>query len=293
MYKIIEKKYIGPDIWQMKVLAPRVARYAMPGQFVIVITDKKGERIPLTICDFNRKEGWVVIVLQVVGFSTGRMAALNEGDAFADFVGPLGQPSLFINEEKEELKEKKFIFVAGGVGAAPVYPQLKWLSENGVTADIILGARSKEQLILLDDLKKVSDNIYVATNDGSEGTKGFVTDVLKTLIEDKPGYYKECIAIGPMIMMKSVAEMTKGYGLRTVVSLNTLMIDGTGMCGACRVTVGGKVKFTCVDGPEFDGHQVNFEEAMRRQGMYRKEESESHRCNIDEAVEASHKNNKR
>lgn len=290
MYKIIEKKNIGPDIWQMKVLAPRVAKYAMPGQFVIVITDKKGERIPLTICDFDRGEGWVVIVLQVVGFSTGRMAALNEGDAFADFVGPLGQPSLFLNEDKEELKQKKFIFVAGGVGAAPVYPQLKWLSENGVSADLILGARSKEQLILLDELKKVSDKIYIATNDGSEGTKGFVTDVLRTLTEGNPEYYKECIAIGPMIMMKSVAEMTKGFGLKTIVSLNTLMIDGTGMCGACRVTVGGKVKFTCVDGPEFDGHQVNFEEAMRRQGMYRKEETESHRCNIDEAIEASHKN---
>jgi ferredoxin/flavodoxin---NADP+ reductase len=288
MYRIIEKKNIGPDIWQMKVHAPRVAKYAMPGQFVIIITDKKGERIPLTICDYSRKEGWVVIVLQVVGFSTRRMAALNEGDAFADFVGPLGQPSLFINEEKEELKKKKFIFIAGGVGAAPIYPQLKWLAENAVRPDIILGARSEEQLILLNELRKVSDNVFIATNDGSAGEKGFVTDVLKRLLDEKPGYYNECIAIGPMIMMKSVSEMTRGYGLKTIVSLNTLMIDGTGMCGACRVTVGGKVKFTCVDGPEFDGHEVNFDEAMRRQGMYRKEETEPHKCNIDKAIEDSH-----
>lgn len=293
MFTILEKKNIGPEIWQMKVLAPRVAKYAKPGQFVIIITDKRGERIPLTICDYDRKEGWVVIVLQVVGLSTQRMAALNEGDAFADFVGPLGQASWFIEAPHAETREKNFIFIAGGVGAAPVYPQLKWLAAKVKKADLILGARSEEQLILLPELRAVADNVYIATNDGSVGEKGFVTDTLKRLLTEKPGYYDECIAIGPMIMMKSVAEMTRTMGLKTTVSLNTLMIDGTGMCGACRVTVGGKTKFTCVDGPEFDAHQVNFEEAMRRQGMYRKEEKESHNCNIDKAIDESHKKDKK
>jgi ferredoxin/flavodoxin---NADP+ reductase len=289
MFNILEKNKIGPDIWQMKVHAPRVAKYAKPGQFVIVITDKRGERIPLTICDYNRKEGWVVIVLQVVGLSTRRMTELNEGDSFADLAGPLGQPSWFTEAPPEETMDKNFIFIAGGVGAAPVYPQLKWLASKVKKADLILGARSEEQLILLPELSSVTNEVFIATNDGSAGEKGFVTDILKNLLLEKPGYYDECIAIGPMIMMKSVAEMTRSFGLKTIVSLNTLMIDGTGMCGACRVTVGGKVKFTCVDGPEFDAHQVNFEEAMRRQGMYRKEEIESHQCNIDKAIDESHK----
>lgn len=292
MFNILEKKKIGPDIWQMKVMAPRVAKYAKPGQFVIVITDKRGERIPLTVCDYDRKEGWVLIVFQVVGLSTRRMADLNEGDAFADFVGPLGQPSWFVETKPSEMREHNFIFIAGGVGAAPVYPQLKWLASNVKKADLILGARSEEQLILLPELRAVSDELFIATNDGSIGEKGFVTDTLKRLLIEKPNYYTECIAIGPMIMMKSVAEMTRAFALKTTVSLNTLMIDGTGMCGACRVTVGGKTKFTCVDGPEFDAHQVNFEEAMRRQGMYKKEEVESHKCNIDKAIEKSHKDNK-
>lgn len=290
MFKILEKKNIGPDIWQMKIAAPRVAKYAKPGQFVIVITDSRGERIPLTICDFDREEGWVTIVFQVVGISTRRMATLNEGETFADFVGPLGQPSWFAIAQPSEIKGKNLIFIAGGVGAAPVYPQLKWLSDNGIKADLILGARSAEQLILLPELKAVTSRVLIATNDGSAGEKGFVTDILKKALLEKPGYYDECIAIGPMIMMKSVAELTRPFGLKTTVSLNTLMIDGTGMCGACRVSVGGKTKFTCVDGPEFDAHQVNFEEAMRRQTMYKKEETEPHKCNIDIAIEESHKN---
>jgi len=292
MFEILEKKNIGPDIWQMKVMAPRVAKYAKPGQFVIVITDNRGERVPLTICDYDRKEGWVIIVFQVVGISTRRMATLNEGDSFASFVGPLGQPSWFTLSKPSEIKEKNFIFIAGGVGAAPIYPQLKWLSLKVKKADLILGARSREQLILLPELKAVSNDLFIATNDGSEGEKGFVTDTLKRLLLEKPGYYDECIAIGPMIMMKSVAELTRPFGLKTTVSLNTLMIDGTGMCGACRVTVGGITKFTCVDGPEFDAHQVNFEEAMRRQGMYKKEETDPHKCKIDIAVEKSYKENK-
>ncbi|HNW57151.1 MAG TPA: NADPH-dependent glutamate synthase [Bacteroidales bacterium] len=290
MFKILEKKTIAPDIFKMKIHAPRVAKYALPGQFVIVINDKKGERIPLTICDFSREEGWVVIVVQVVGASTRQMTALNEGDSFAGFVGPLGQPSWFVKAEKPDIIDKNFIFVAGGVGAAPVLPQIKWLSENGKKPDLIIGSKSAELLILLDELKAVSNRVFVATDDGSVGEKGFVTTILKRLLEENPGYYSECFAIGPMIMMKVVADLNRTFGLKTTVSLNTMMIDGTGMCGACRVTVDGKTKFTCVDGPEFDGHLVDFNEAMRRQGRYRKEETESsHKCNIDKAVEESAK----
>jgi ferredoxin/flavodoxin---NADP+ reductase len=292
MFKILDKQSIAPDIFLMKVHAPRVARFAMPGQFVIVISDKKGERIPLTICDFDRKEGWVLIVVQIVGASTRRMALLNVGDAFEGFVGPLGQPSQFIGHDISDIQNKKYIFVAGGVGAAPIFPQLKWLDSNGNNPDLIIGSRSADQLILLDELKKMSNRVFVVTNDGSAGEKGFVTDILKRLLEDNKEYYDECITIGPMIMMKAVSELTRGFGLKTIVSLNTMMIDGTGMCGACRVTVGGKTKFTCVDGPEFDGHEVDFVEAMRRQGMYRKEEIEStHQCNIDKAVDESAKIN--
>jgi ferredoxin/flavodoxin---NADP+ reductase len=290
MFTILEKKSLAPDIFKMKVQAPRVARYALPGQFVIVINDKKGERIPLTICDYNRIEGWVVIIVQVVGASTRHMALLNEGDVFEGFVGPLGQPSWFVNTLIPEIKDQNFIFVAGGVGMAPVFPQMKWLSENIKKHDLIIGARSSENLILINEMKEVAGKIFIATNDGSEGEKGFVTDILKRLIEEKPGYYDECIAIGPMIMMKAVSELTRDYGIKTTVSLNTMMIDGTGMCGACRVTIGGETKFTCVDGPEFNGHAVDFEEAMRRQEMYRKKENESiHKCNIDKAVEESFK----
>jgi len=288
MFKILEKKKVSPDTWQMKIQAPRVAKYAEPGQFVIVIIDKKGERIPLTVCDFDRKEGWVIIVFQVVGKSTGRMAQLEEGESFAGFVGPLGQPSEFTALPPEEIRNRHFIFVAGGVGAAPVFAQLKWLATNGIMADLILGARTRDLLILLPELKQVTREIYIATNDGSAGEKGFVTDTLKRLLVERPGYYGECISVGPMIMMKSVAGLTRQFGLKTTVSLNMLMIDGTGMCGACRVTIGGQTKFTCVDGPEFDAHLVDFDEAMRRQTMYKKEETEPHQCTIDRAIEKSH-----
>jgi len=288
MFKIIQKRAVGPDTWLMKIVAPRVAQYAQPGQFVIVIIDQKGERIPLTICDFDRSEGWVDIVFQVVGNSTRKMAHLHEGEAFADFVGPLGQPSEFAGMALEELQNRHFIFVAGGVGAAPIYAQLKWLSSHGIPADMILGARTRDLLILLPEIEAVSNQVFIATNDGSAGEKGFVTDTLKRLTLEHPGYYTDCIAIGPMIMMKSVAELTRTIGLKTIVSLNMLMIDGTGMCGACRVSVGNQTKFTCVDGPEFDAHLVNFDEAMRRQTMYKKEEVEPHTCTIDRAVKESH-----
>ncbi len=272
MYKINVKEKLADKIFLMVVEAPRVARSCEPGQFVIVKMDEKGERIPLTICDYNRATGEVTIVFQIVGASTERMARLNAGDYFSDFVGPLGRASELVEESAESLKNKKILFVAGGVGTAPVYPQVKWLHEQGVAADVVVGAKTKDMLILQEEMEKVAGNLYVATDDGSFGFKGLVTEVVKELVENKGKTYDVCIAIGPMIMMKFVTILTKQLNIPTVVSLNPIMVDGTGMCGACRVTVGGEVKFACVDGPEFDGHLVNFDEAMKRQQMYKTEE---------------------
>lgn len=288
MYKILNKRLLTPNIYLMDIEAPRVAKSAKPGQFVIVRMDERGERIPLTICDYDKDKKSVTIVFQVVGSSTKKMAALEAGEYFMDFVGPLGQPSELVDENLEELKKKKIIFIAGGVGAAPVYPQVKWLNSMGVKADVIVGTKSKETLILEQEMREVAGNMYVATDDGSYGFKGLVTDLLKRLIDEEKKEYDLVVAIGPMIMMKFVAKLTKEYNLKTIVSLNTLMVDGTGMCGACRVTVAGKTRFACVEGPEFDGHEVDFEEAMRRQGMYKTEEgkklledqekAEGHKC---------------
>jgi NAD(P)H-flavin reductase len=272
MYKILSKRELAPNIFLMDIEAKRVAKSCLPGQFVIVKTDEKGERVPLTICDYDAERGSVTIVYQTLGGSTQKMAKYEVGDTFADFVGPLGQPSEFVHENLEELKNKKMIFIAGGVGAAPVYPQVKWLHEHGVSVDVIVGAKSKEYVLLEEEMKAVCGNLYVATDDGSYGYKGLVTNLLKELIDNEGKKYDEVIAIGPMIMMKFVAKLTKEYGIHTIVSLNPIMVDGTGMCGACRVTVGGEVKFACVDGPEFDGHLVNFDESMRRQSMYKTEE---------------------
>jgi NAD(P)H-flavin reductase len=272
MYKILGKRALAPSIFLMDVEAKRVAKSCLPGQFVIVKMDEKGERIPLTICDYDAAKGSVTIVFQTLGGSTQRMAKYGVGDAFSDFVGPLGQPSDLVNESIEELKNKNIIFIAGGVGTAPVYPQVKYLKEHGIKADVIVGCKSKEYLLLEDEMKAVSNNLYVATDDGSYGYKGLVTELLKELIDKEGKKYDHVVAIGPMIMMKFVSKLTKEYGIKTVVSLNPIMVDGTGMCGACRVTVGGQVKFACVDGPEFDAHLVNFDEAMRRQAMYKTEE---------------------
>ncbi len=273
MYKILKKELLAPNIYLMNIEAPRVARSAKPGQFVIIRIGDKGERIPLTISDYNAEEGWVTIVTQAVGYSTGKLCSMEVGDYLADFAGPLGHPSEFINEDIEKLKQKKILFIAGGVGTAPVYPQVKWLHEHGVDADVIIGAKSKNIIILADKMRQVAGNLYIATDDGSEGFKGMVTNCMRDLIDNQGKHYDEVIAIGPMIMMKFVALTTKEYGIKTIASLNTLMVDGTGMCGACRVSVGGKTRFTCVDGPEFDAHEVDFDEAMRRQGMYRDIES--------------------
>lgn len=268
MYKIIKKRELTTNIYLMEVEAKRVAKSCEPGQFVIVRMDSEGERIPLTICDYDREKGTITIVFQTVGAGTKLMADLQEGGSFHDFVGPLGCPSEFVKEDLEELKKKKILFVAGGVGTAPVYPQVKWLNAHGIAADVIVGAKTKDLLILEKEMEAVAGNLYVTTDDGSYGRSGMVTQTIKDLIADG-NQYDVCVAIGPMIMMKFVCLLTKELNIPTIVSLNPIMVDGTGMCGACRVTVGDKVKFACVDGPEFDGHAVNFDEAMRRQQMYK------------------------
>ncbi len=268
MYKILETKELAANIFYMVVEAKRVAKNCKPGQFVIVRTDEQAERIPLTICDYDREKGTVTIVFQIVGAATQMMSALKAGDTFHDFVGPLGCASEFVNEDLETLKQKKMLFVAGGVGTAPVYPQVKWLHERGIAADVIVGAKTKELLILEEEMKEAAGNLYVTTDDGSYGRSGMVTQTITDLVNEGK-HYDVCVAIGPMIMMKFVCKLTKELGIPTIVSLNPIMVDGTGMCGACRVTVGGKVKFACVDGPEFDGHQVNFDEAMQRQQIYK------------------------
>lgn len=272
MYKIVEKKEIAPNIYSMDILAPRVANSAQPGQFVIVITDESGERIPLTICDYDKEKGTVNIVIQAMGCSTKKMVSFEEGDYFKDFVGPLGKPSDYVNMDLEEVKKKKYIFIAGGVGAAPVYPQVRWFHERGIDVDVIVGAKTKEMVILEDKIREVAGNLYIATDDGSYGFNGMVTGCLEDLVKNQGKEYDQCISIGPMIMMKFVALLTEELGIPTVVSLNPIMVDGTGMCGACRVSVGDETKFACVDGPEFDGHLVDFDEALKRQAQYKTEE---------------------
>ncbi|MBQ9765928.1 MAG: sulfide/dihydroorotate dehydrogenase-like FAD/NAD-binding protein [Lachnospiraceae bacterium] len=272
MYQITKAEKLADKIFLMDVKAERVAKSCQPGQFIIVKMDEKGERIPLTICDYNREEGLVTIVFQIVGASTERMSKLQAGDSFQDFVGPLGVASEFVEEDVEELKGKKILFVAGGVGAAPVYPQVKWMHEHGIDVDVIVGSKTKDMLILENEMREVAGNLYITTDDGSYERKGMVTEVIKDLIENQGKKYDFCVAIGPMIMMKFVCLLTKQYDLHTIVSMNPIMVDGTGMCGACRVTVGDEVKFACVDGPEFDGHLVNFDEAMKRQQMYKTQE---------------------
>ena len=271
MYPIVKKEKLADKIYLMDVKAPRVAKSCLPGQFIIVKIDEEGERIPLTICDYDKEAGTVTIVFQVVGASTQRMTALEVGDAFRDFVGPLGCPSEFCSEDVEELKKKKMLFVAGGVGAAPVYPQVKWMRENGIDVDVIVGSKTKDMLILEKEMEAVAGNLYVTTDDGTYGRSGMVTTVIEDLVKEGKNY-DVCVAIGPMIMMKFVCLLTKKLEIPTIVSMNPIMVDGTGMCGACRLTVGDEVKFACVDGPEFDGHLVDFDQAMKRQQMYKTEE---------------------
>ncbi len=271
MYPILRSEKLADKIYLMEVEAPRVAKACEPGQFVIVKTDEVGERIPLTICDYDREKGSVTIVIQTVGASTERMVKLQAGENLMDFVGPLGCASEMIHTDLEELKKKKIVFIAGGLGTAPVYPQVKWLHNHGVDCDVIMGSKTKDLLIYVEEMKKVATNLYVTTDDGSYGFHGMGTNQLQALV-DEGKHYDLCIAIGPMIMMKFVCKLTKELGIPTIVSMNPIMVDGTGMCGACRFTVGGEVKFACVDGPEFDGHLVDFDQAMKRQQTYKTEE---------------------
>ena len=283
MYRIVSKDMLTSTICRMKVEAPRLAAAALPGQFLIVRADEQGERIPLTISDYDKSAGTVTIVTQQIGASTSEICSYNEGDAFSDVVGPLGIPSDFTEMPAEELACKRYVFIAGGVGTAPVYPQVKWLHERGVAVDVIIGAKTKDLVIYKEEMEAVCDNLYICTDDGSEGFKGLVTAMLEKLVNEDGKVYDQAVAIGPMIMMKFATLTCKKLNLPVIVSLNTLMVDGTGMCGACRVTVGGKVRFACVEGPEFDGYLVDFDEAMRRQRMYVTEErdaSEHHTCRI-------------
>ena len=272
MYPIVRREKLADNIILMDIKAPRVAAECLTGQFIIAKTDEVGERIPLTICDYDREKETVTIVVQTIGAGTERMMALKEGDSLEDFVGPLGRPSeLCMEENLDETKKKKIVFIAGGLGTAPVYPQVKWLKEHGVDADVIMGFRNKDILFYEEEMKAVAKNLYVCTDDGSYAFHGNGSQQLQALV-DAGNTYDCCVAIGPMIMMKFTCNLTEKLGIPTVVSMNPIMVDGTGMCGACRLVVGGEVKFACVDGPEFDGHLVDFDQAMKRQQQYKTEE---------------------
>ena len=275
MFKILAKKELSPNVYAMTIEAPRVARKAQPGQFIILRIDEEGERIPLTIADFDRERGTILLVFQTIGASTMELAAMNAGDSLLDFVGPLGQPSVI------KKMEGTVVVVGGGIGVAPTYPIARAMKEAGNKVIAIMGAKTKDILIMEDMMKQVTDEILVTTDDGSRGIKGFVTYAVQALV-DRGEKIAQITAIGPCIMMKSVADATRDLGIRTIVSLNPIMVDGTGMCGGCRVTVGGETKFACVDGPEFDGHQVDFKGLMSRQRMYRDLEAEEkdHVCRI-------------
>ena len=274
MYKILKKKSLNPTVTLMDIEAPLVAKKAEPGQFIILRVDEEGERIPLTVADFDREKGTVTIIFQIVGSTTEKLNHLNEGDCLHDFVGPLGTPS-----HVEGLK--KVAVIGGGVGCAIAYPIAKKLHALGAQVHSVVGFRNKDLVILEEQFQAVSDKLVMKTDDGSYGTKGLVTDALKELIEQGE-QYDEVMALGPLVMMKFVCKLTKEYNIKTVVSMNPIMIDGTGMCGGCRLTVGGETKFACVDGPDFDGHLVDFDEAMERSSMYRSFEAEQREktCNL-------------
>lgn len=280
MYRILSKNVIAPGICRMEVEAPRLAASALPGQFLIVRVREQGERIPLTICDYDRKAGTVSICTQAVGASTRMICALEAGDSLQDVAGPLGVPSAFVGLGDEAVRGRRFLFIAGGVGAAPVYPQVKYLHARGAIVHVIIGAKNADYVIFEDEMRAVCDRLEICTDDGSKGFKGLVTACAQSLL-DEGCTYDEAVAIGPMIMMKFVAKTLQPSLIPLTVSLNTIMVDGTGMCGACRVTVGGKTRFACVEGPEFDGYQVDYDEAMRRMGIYREAEIEAdHKCKI-------------
>ena len=271
MFKIVRKETMNKDVELMEIHAPYVAKSCQPGQFIILRVDEKGERIPLTICDFDREKETVTIIYQIVGYSTQLLSLKQQGDTILDFVGPLGKPVELANC-------KKVIGIAGGLGSAPLFPQLRALANAGVSVDVIIGARSEEYVLLAKDFSEFCDNVYITTDDGSVGEKGFVTTVLERLLTIENQEIDEIIAIGPVVMMRAVVGITKPKNIPTSVSLNPVMIDGTGMCGCCRVSVDGKIRFACVDGPDFDGLVVDFDELMNRQRMFKKQED--HACNL-------------
>ncbi len=272
MFEIVDKKILNDAVVLMEIKAPFIAKKAQPGQFIIYRIDQKGERIPLTIADFDREKGTITIIFQTIGLSTKRLSTLEKGDFILDVAGPLGMPTEF------DENIKRVAVIGGGVGCAIAYPQAKYLFSKGIEVDVIAGFRNKDIVILEDEMKAVSSNLYITTDDGSYGEKGFVTTKLQSLIDSGVKY--DCVvAIGPIPMMKFVCEVTKPYGIKTIVSLNPIMVDGTGMCGGCRVTVGGKIKYACVDGPDFDGHQVAFDELMKRNATYKNIEK-SHTCRL-------------
>lgn len=270
MNKILRKRALAPRVKEYVIDAPLVAKHCLAGQFIILRVDNDGERIPFTICDYDRAAGTVTILVQEVGYSTMKLALVPEGGEISDFVGPLGKPT--------DLSEySRIALVGGGIGSAVIYPQAKQLRAAGKPADVIVGARTKELIMYEDEFRAAADELFLATDDGSYGVKGFVTDVLRDGLEK--GKYDCVMAVGPMPMMRAVCALTEKYGVKTVVSMNPLMVDGTGMCGCCRVTVGGKTRYACVDGPEFDGHEVDWAEAMNRLGAYREQEKE-HLCRL-------------
>lgn len=270
-FEIVKKRALASNVNEYVVYAPLVAKHCLAGQFVILIVDEDGERVPFTICDYSREDGTVSILVQEVGFTTAKLAMKNVGDALADFVGPLGNPT--------DLAEyKRIVLVGGGIGSAVIYPQAKQLKSEGKAVDVIVGARNESLLMYADEFKQNSDNLYLITDDGSNGKKGFVTDMLKELVEKGKEY--DCVfAVGPLPMMRAVCNLTKELGIHTIVSMNSMMVDGTGMCGCCRLTVDGKTKYACIDGPEFDGHAVDFDEAILRSKIYKAQENE-HLCNL-------------
>lgn len=270
-FEIISKKTLAERVNEYVVYAPAVARHCLAGQFVILRVDEEGERVPFTICDYSREEGTVSVLVQEVGYTTALLAGLSEGDALADFVGPLGNPT-------DLSAFKRILLVGGGIGSAVIYPQAKQLFSEGKPADIVIGARNESLLVYEEGFARYSNRLEVVTDDGSKGRKGFVTDAIRALVESGE-HYDAVFAVGPLPMMKAVCALTAGFGIHTVVSMNSLMVDGTGMCGCCRLTVGGEVKYACIDGPEFDGHKVDFDEAIQRSRMYREQE-QAHLCRL-------------
>lgn len=295
MFKIIDKNKLIKDVYTLKIIAPRVSKAIKPGQFVILRIDEKGERIPFSVCDYSQFEETVTIVFKATSESAKQLASLNTGDYITDFAGPFGQPSFILNESIEELRNKKILFVTENAATARIYPELYWLFNKEVLCDVLIGFESREDMMFKKRIESAAKNVFIATTDGSIGIKGSTSDVFKSIIEDYKKKYDIVISMGSTEMMREVSKVTKEHNIKSVVSLTTLMLDGTGMCGACRLTIGGEVKFACEDGPEFDGQLVDFEEVIRRQNYYstfemkekfRKENGIEHTTNGEAAVTA-------